>query len=73
MYIEMSGRHRTQQDTIYVVRTCIVEKTKDLKRPHTKLFIQKNLKFPSFYKNNRASCNKFKKVFYPKRPKFFRG
>lgn len=69
----MSARHRTKADSIFVIRTWTIEKKKDLRRDPTKMFTKKDLKFPNFNKNVRAPSARFKKVFYARRPKFFRG
>ena len=69
----MAGKHRVRPDTIFVVRTVVLEKKADLRRPHTNLFIKKGLKFPSLIKNIRAPLAKYNKIFHAQRPKFFRG
>lgn len=33
--MEMSGRHRARHDTIQIVRTAVIKKSDDLRRPHT--------------------------------------
>ena len=71
MYMEMAGRHRTKPETIFVIRTCIVDNQSDLRRENSKLFNKAGVKFPLINKKVIAPIAKYKRVFYPKRPNLY--
>jgi large subunit ribosomal protein L18Ae len=72
MHMEMSGNHRASQDTISIIRTVVVHKKDDIKRPRSHLFRQNDLKFPILRAQTRASQSRYRTVFKANRPNTFK-
>ena len=71
LHMEMSGNHRASQDTISIIRTVVLNKKDDIKRPRSHLFRENSLKFPILRATSRASQLKYRTVFKANRPKLY--
>jgi large subunit ribosomal protein L18Ae len=65
---EMAGTHKAKLDTINVIRTCRIIRKKDIKRPHSVQYSDKNVKFPLMCSTIRAPMKKYKTVCTAQRP-----
>jgi len=57
LYQEMAGRHRTRPRSIQIIRTAVVEKADDVKRPNGLQFVKK-VKFPLPHRVQMAKRNR---------------
>lgn len=72
LHQEMSGNHRASPDTISIVRTAILNKKDEIRRPKSNLYRSNELKFPILRTVVRASQKKYKTIFKANRPNTFR-
>lgn len=72
LHMEMSGNHRASQDTISIIRTVVLNKKDDIKRPRSHLFRENGLKFPILRAATRASQSKYRSTFKANRPNTFK-
>ena len=68
MYMEMSGRHRAQHDSIHIIKTAVVGSSKLLRRKHAITFSDPGLKFPKIHNQVRAPTRQYRKTFAASRP-----
>ena len=68
MYMEMSGRHRAQHDSIHIIKTAVVGSSKLLRRKHAITFSDPALKFPKVHNQVRAPTKQFRTTFAASRP-----
>lgn len=68
MYMEMSGRHRAQHDSIHIIKTAVVGSSKLLRRKHAITFSNPAVKFPKVHNQVRASTKQFRSTFAATRP-----
>mmetsp|Transcript_50723 Transcript_50723/g.58157 ORF Transcript_50723/g.58157 Transcript_50723/m.58157 type:complete len:187 (-) Transcript_50723:326-886(-) len=73
MFMEMSGRHRARPDTIHIIRTDVLKKADDVKRPASNAFRDDQIKFPLLNKSVRTASKRHRGVFKARRPALFRG
>jgi large subunit ribosomal protein L18Ae len=71
LYTEMAGRHRAKEDSIYIIKTCVVTNNEDLVRANTVAMNKTPLRFPKVTNLPRAAVNAFKSKFIAKRPSTF--
>ena len=72
LFMEMSGSHRANHDTIHIIKTEIVT-GKNTRRPMSNQFKDSKLKFPLLKKIARPSHRRYKTVFKANRPTVFSG
>jgi large subunit ribosomal protein L18Ae len=70
--MEMSGNHRASQDTISIIRTAILNKKDEVRRPKSNLFRNNKLRFPVLRSVSRASSKRYRTVFKANRPNTFK-
>ena len=68
LYMEMSGNHRANHDTIHVVRTSVLTEKSQIRRPRSLIFRNSKLRFPVIKTFPRASNRKYRTVFKANRP-----
>ena len=68
LYMEMSGNHRANHDTIHVIRTSVLTKKSEIRRPRSLLYRDNKLRFPVIKTFPRASNRKYRTVFKANRP-----
>jgi large subunit ribosomal protein L18Ae len=71
LHAEMAGNHRASPDTISIIRTAILNKRKEIRRPRS-LQYRGNVKFPILRTTTRASNRRYHSVFRATRPNTFR-
>jgi large subunit ribosomal protein L18Ae len=71
LYTEMAGRHRAQEDSIYIIKTCVVTNAEDLVRAATIAINKTPMRFPKVVSLPRAATNAHKITFFAKRPSTF--
>lgn len=72
LHQEMSGNHRASPDTISIIRTAVLNKKDEIRRPKSNLYRDNKLKFPILRTVVRASQRKYRTVFKANRPNTFR-
>jgi large subunit ribosomal protein L18Ae len=70
--MEMSGNHRASQDTISIIRTAVLNRKDEVRRPKSNLFRNNHLKFPVLRSISRASHKRYRTVFKANRPNTFK-
>ncbi len=70
--MEMAGNHRASRDTISIIRTAVLNKKDDIRRPKSHLFRDNNLQFPILRTVPRASHKRYRAIFKGTRPRTFR-
>ena len=68
LYIDMSGKHRARHDTLHILRTCVVTKGNDVRRPQAAVYRDSGIKFPIVKTIPRSSERRFRSVFKANRP-----
>ena len=72
LHSEMAGNHRASPDTISIIRTAVLNKKEEIRRPRSIQFRDSKLRFPILRAVHRASQRRFRKVFKASRPNIFR-
>ena len=72
LHMDMAGNHRASRDTISIVRTAVLNKKDDIRRPKSHLFRENNIKFPILRTTPRASHKRFRTIFKSTKPRTFR-
>ena len=73
LYMEMSGNHRANHDTIHIIRTTVLTEKSQIRRPKSLLYRDNKLKFPVIKTFPRASNRRFRTVFKANRPSTLRA
>jgi large subunit ribosomal protein L18Ae len=73
LYMEMSGNHRANHDTVHVVRTTVLSKKSDVRRSKSLAFRSNKLSFPIVKTIARASQKKYRTVFKASRPNTYKS
>lgn len=72
LHQEMAGNHRASPDTISIIRTAVLNKKDEIRRPRTHLYRDSKLKFPVLRTVARASSRRYRTIFKANRPNTFR-
>jgi len=67
LYSYMSGNHRADPETIHVIRTAVITKNSEVRRPRNVQFLNPSVKFP-IVKTLPKSNKRFRTVFKASRP-----
>jgi large subunit ribosomal protein L18Ae len=70
LFMEMSGSHRANHDTIHVIKTEVVD-GKNIRRPRSLQMRNSKIKFPLLKRIIRPSQRRFRTVFKANRPSVF--
>ena len=68
LYMEMSGNHRANHDTIHIIRTSVLTAKSQIRRPKSLLYRDNKLKFPIVKTLPRASNRRFRTIFKANSP-----
>jgi len=68
----MAGNHRASPDTISIIRTAVLNKKDEIRRPRSNQFRDSKLKFPILRTVTRASHKRYRTIFKANRPNTFR-
>ena len=68
LYMEMSGNHRANHDTVHIIRTSVLTEKSQMRRPKSLIYRDSKLKFPIVKTIPRASQRKFRTIFKATRP-----
>jgi large subunit ribosomal protein L18Ae len=71
LHAEMAGNHRASPDTISIIRTAVLHKKDEIRRPRSLQFRDSKIKFPILRTVSRASHKRFRTVFRANRPNTF--
>ena len=71
LFMEMSGNHRANHDTIHIIRTIVIS-GKDVRRRKPQQFMDSKIKFPIIKTIQRHAIRKHKRVFARNRPNTFK-
>ena len=66
MYLDLAARHRARFRNIHILKVVELEKSDDVKRPYTRQYLAKGLKFPLPHRVERT-----RKLFQSKAPSTF--
>ena len=72
LYAEMAGNHRAKPETIQIIRTSVLHKQEDIRRPKSHIFRNNKIRFPILRSVSRASQRKYRTVFKANRPNTFK-
>lgn len=72
LHMEMAGNHRASRDTVSIIRTAVLNKKDDIRRPKSHLFRENGIKFPIVRSTSRASQRRYRSVFKATKPRTFR-
>jgi large subunit ribosomal protein L18Ae len=72
LHMDMAGNHRASRDTISIVRTAVLNKKDDIRRPKSHLFRENNIQFPIIRTTPRASHKRYRSIFKATKPRTFR-
>ena len=72
LHAEMAGNHRASPDTISIIRTAILTKKDQIRRPRSIQYRDSKVKFPVLRTVIRASQRKYRRIFRATRPNTFR-
>jgi len=72
LHQEMAGNHRASRDTISIIRTAVLSKKDDIRRPNSHLYRENGIKFPITRTVPRASNRRYKAIFKGSKPRTFR-
>lgn len=72
LHAEMAGNHRASPDTISIIKTAVLHKKKEIRRPRSIQYRGKDIKFPILRSTTRASARRYHSVFRATRPSTFR-
>lgn len=73
LYMEMSGNHRANHDTVHVIRTNVLNKKADVRRGDSIAYRDSKIRFPVVKTIARASQKKFRTVFKASRPNTYKS
>ena len=73
LYMEMSGNHRANHDTVHVIRTNVLNKKADVRRGKSIAYRDSKVRFPVVKTIARASQKKFRTVFKASRPNTYKS
>ena len=73
LYMEMSGNHRANHDTVHVIKTSVLNKRADIRRAKSLTFRDSKLKFPVVKSIARASQKRFRTTFKANRPNTYKS
>eukprot|EP00825_Cyclidium_porcatum_P039174 TRINITY_DN4692_c0_g1_i5.p1 TRINITY_DN4692_c0_g1~~TRINITY_DN4692_c0_g1_i5.p1 ORF type:complete len:222 (-),score=47.50 TRINITY_DN4692_c0_g1_i5:138-803(-) len=73
LFRDMAGNHRADPNTIHIIRTMIVVKRKDVRRPLSQLMRDSKLKFPIVKSLPRSSDKQYRTIFKSKRPNLYKA
>lgn len=73
LYMEMSGNHRANHDTVHVVRTTVLNKKSQVRRQGSLVFRNSKLRFPLVKSVARASQQRYRTVFKANRPNTYKS
>jgi len=73
LYMEMSGNHRANHDTIQIVRTNILNKRSEIRRQQSLIYRNSKLRFPIVKSIHRASQKRFRSTFKANRPSTYKS
>jgi len=68
MMCDMAGRHKARLETILIIKTKIVEKKADVRRPACLQFLNSKIHFPLLHELKRPSTRALRSVFLATRP-----
>ena len=71
LHAEMAGNHRASSDTISIIKTAVLRKKDEIRRPRSNQF-RGAVKFPILRATSRASHKKYRSIFRAARPNTFR-
>jgi large subunit ribosomal protein L18Ae len=71
LHAEMSGNHRAAHDTISIIKTAVLHKQDEIRRPRSNQFRDSKLKFPILRTPSRASRRRYHAIFKANRPNTF--
>jgi large subunit ribosomal protein L18Ae len=72
LHAEMAGNHRASEDTISIIRTAVLNKKAEIRRPKSNLYRDSKLRFPILRTTTRASHKRYRSVFKANRPNTYR-
>lgn len=72
LHAEMAGNHRASEDTISIIRTAVLNKKAEIRRPKSQLYRDSKLRFPILRATTRASHKRYRTVFKANRPNTYR-
>lgn len=72
LHSEMAGNHRASPDTISIIRTAVLNKKDEIRRPRSNQYRDNKIKFPILRTASRASHLRYRSVFKANRPNTFR-
>jgi len=72
LHAEMAGNHRASPDTISIIRTAVLNKKAEIRRPRSLQFRSSKLRFPILRTVYRASQKRYRTIFRATRPNTFR-
>jgi len=70
MYLEMSGRHSANHDTIQVIRTSVIQDS-ELRRAQVSQYTGAQIKFPKTNNLKRAPCKALNSIVRATRPSLY--
>jgi large subunit ribosomal protein L18Ae len=73
LYMEMSGNHRANHDTVHVVRSTVLTNKSQIRRSRSLAFRQSKLRFPIVKTIARSSQKKYRTVFKAHRPNTYKS
>ena len=73
LYMEMSGNHRANHDTVHVIRTNVLTKKADVRRPKSIAYRDNKISFPVVKTIARSSQKKYRTVFKANRPNTYKS
>jgi len=72
LHSEMAGNHRASPDTISIIRTAVLNKKEEIRRPRSVQYRDNQVKFPILRTVTRASHKRYRTIFKANRPNTFR-
>lgn len=72
LHAEMNGNHRAPEDTIVIIKTSVLGKKDEIRRPRSQLYRNSAIRFPVLRTANRASHRRYRSIFRAARPSTFR-
>jgi len=73
LFMEMSGNHRANHDTIQIIRSSVLTKRSQIRRPKSLNFRNNKIRFPIVKSLARASQKKYRSVFKANRPTTYKS
>ena len=72
LHAEMAGNHRASCDTVSIIRTAVLNKKSEIRRPRSFQFRDNKIRFPILRTVVRASQKRYRNIFKANRPNTFR-